>query len=169
MLYIVVMLLFFFDAVLIHLLVCRRSRQEGLFLKNFIAIAGVNLGVCWLVFLWLLHRSAGAPGVWFVPLVWTSTIFYILLIPTYLVFYFSTQQTSPSKKIMLLLCEGDMTRAQLSAKFRDDELITPRIDDLATTGCIRDRNGTYALTFSGLQMARVYALYQAVLGRRKGG
>src|ERR1041385_5697573 len=103
------------------------------------------------------------------PMVWSSTVVYILLIPTYLVFYFSTQQTSPSKQIMMLLSQRDMSLKDLSAHFQDEELITPRIQDLLTTECVTDKNGRYVLTFWGQQMARIYALYQAVLGRKKGG
>jgi hypothetical protein len=171
MLYLFVALFLFFDAVVIHILVCRQSRQEGqLLLKIFFLIAGFNLVLCWAVYLLVFAKYASASfNVWTVPLPWASTAIYLLLIPTYLVFYFSTQQMSPSKKIMILLLGNGMSAKDLQAHFKDEELIVPRITDLLTTGCIVDRNGRYTLTFSGVQMARVYALYQAVLGRKKGG
>jgi hypothetical protein len=169
MLYFVVALFFFFDAVLIHLLVCRQAKKEGLLLKLFIAIAGVNLLVCWVMFYFLLKFTSGSTSLWFTPFIAGSTALYILLIPTYLVFYFSTVQVSPSKKIMLLLNERPMSFQDLNGYFKDDQLIAPRIEELLSTGCLARREGRYALTFSGCQMARLYALYQTVLGRKKGG
>ena len=132
-------------------------------------IAGVNLAVCWVVFNFLFKASHGSSSIWFTPFIFSATVIYILLIPTYLVFYFSTQQMSPSKKIMILLSAKNMSHGDLEAHFKDDEWIAPRIADLITTKCIADKNGVYELTFSGLQMARLYALYQAILGRKKGG
>jgi len=169
MLYLFVALFFFFDAVLIHLLVCRRAKEEGLLLKLFILIAGINLVLCWAVFYFFLHAVQSSGSFWFVPLVWTSTLIYVLLIPSYLVFYFSTQQVSPSKKIMLLLNERDMTVKELGANFKDEDLIVPRLVDLCTTRCMVETNGRYRLTCSGLWTARVYVAYQWILGRKKGG
>ncbi len=170
MLYLFVALFFFFDAVVIHILVCRQSKEEGLFLKVFFLIAGINLAVCWVIYQLVLVKYASAAfNMWTVPLPWASTAIYLLLIPTYLVFYFSTQQMSPSKKIMILLLGDGMSAKDLQAHFKDEELIVPRINDLLITGCMVDRDGRYALTFSGQQMARMYALYQGILGRKKGG
>jgi hypothetical protein len=170
MLYFLVALFFFFDAVVIHILVCRQSKEEGLFLKIFFIIAGVNLMLCWVVYQLVLTKYVSAAfNIWTVQLPWASTAIYLLLIPTYLICYFSTQQTSPSKKIMVLLLGDGMSAKDLQAHFRDEELIMPRISDLLLTGCVVDRNGRYALTFSGQQMARLYALYQIILGRKKGG
>jgi hypothetical protein len=168
MLYLFVALFFFFDAVLIHLLVCRNGKEGGLLLKIFFLIAGVNLVLCWMAF-FALAKFFPFSGIMFMPLVYSSTAMYVLLIPTYLVFYFSTQQMSPSKKIMLLLLNHNLSSIELSEHFTDEEWIMPRLKDLITTKCVVEKNETYALTFSGIQMARVYALYQAVLGRTKGG
>ncbi len=168
MLYILVALFLFFDAVAIHIVVCRNAKEEGLFLKIFFVIALVNLLICWMIFYLFLIKHA-ALSIWFIPLSLTSTVIYLLLIPTYLVFYFSTQQLSPSKKIMLLLLERDQSLAEMQATFKDEDLIMPRIRDLLATKCIVDQQGKYVLTNSGVLMAGVYAFYQGILGRKKGG
>ena len=100
---ILVMFLFFLASVGVHLTVCRKRSQEGLLLKPFIGIAIGNLCVLW-VFFWLSQRYVhfDPTSFWGVPLHAAATLIYVLLIPTYLVFYFSTQQLSPTKKIFLL-------------------------------------------------------------------
>ena len=170
MLYICVAFFFFLDAVVIHLMLCRR-KSEGLFLKLFLVIAFANLILMWIVFWFLAHQFNGAQvNFWAAPLYGTATVIYILLIPTYLVFYFSTQQVSPSKKILLLLAEnGPMSFEELLAKFSDDEFVVPRIKDLMTTMCLIEHEGSYVLTPSGIRMAQVYEIYQRILGRKKGG
>jgi hypothetical protein len=168
MLYILVALFFFLDAVAIHILVCRNAKEEGLFLKIFFVIAGVNLALCWMAY-YLVLIKYDASNIWFVPLSLTSTVLYLLLIPTYLVFYFSTQQSSPSKKIMLLLLEGEKSFKDLQAFFKDEDMIAPRVRDLLATKCIAQEQGRYSLTFSGVQMAYLYTFYQGILGRKKGG
>jgi hypothetical protein len=168
MLYLVVALFFFVEAVFLHLVVCRQAKAEGLLLKKFLSIALLNLSLSWLTFYFIV-KDVHLPGIWSVPLWGSATAIYVLLIPIYLVFYFSTQQMSPSKKVMLLLFERPRSFLELEPFFTDQEMIIPRIQDLLMTGCITDRNGRYLLTPSGVQLAQGYAFYQSLLGRKKGG
>lgn len=165
------MLFFFLEAVFIHLTVCRKRSGEGLLLKSFFAIAFGNLLVLWSS-LWVLHSYMGLDpkSFWGVPLYATSTFIYILLIPTYLVFYFSTEQMSPSKKILLLLSKnGAMSFPELLEHFTDEEFVVPRIEELIGVRFLVEHSGWYILTPAGTQIAKVYGLYQAVFGREKGG
>ena len=168
---ILVMFLFFLASVGVHLTVCRKRSQEGLLLKPFIGIAIGNLCVLW-VFFWLSQRYVhfDPTSFWGVPLHAAATLIYVLLIPTYLVFYFSTQQLSPTKKIFLLLSKnGPMSFNELLAHFSDQEFIFPRLKELIAIQCLIEHSGWYVLTPSGIQMAKVYSFYQLLLGRKKGG
>jgi hypothetical protein len=171
MLDIFVMLFFFLDAVFIHLIVCRKRSQEGLLLKPFIGIALTNLCLLWAAF-WFSYKyvHSDPSSIWSVNLHGCATVIYILLIPTYLVFYFSTQQMSPSKKILLLLSDkGPLSFQELLKHFSDQEFVLPRIKELIGIRCLVEHGGWYVLTPSGAQMANVYKIYQSVLGRTKGG
>ena len=170
MLYILVALFFFLDAVVVHLMICR-NKAEGLFLKLFLSIAFMNLVLAWVVFWFLSHQfNGGREGFLGMPLYGTATVMYVLLIPTYLIFYFSTQQVSPSKKILVLLAQnGSMSFDELLVHFSDKEFFSQRIQDLITTRCVIEHDGWYVLTPAGSRMSMVYQIYQSILGRGKGG
>lgn len=164
-------LFFFLVAVFIHLAICRKKSGEGLLLLPFFGIALSNLVVLWISF-WVARGYFKFDGasIWGVPLVLTSTLIFILLIPTYLVFYFSTQQMSPSKKILLLLAgSGPLSFQELLGHFSDDEFVKPRLKELIGIRWLIEHSGWYVLTPAGTQMAKMYALYQAIFGRAKGG
>ena len=171
MLDILVMFFFFLDAVFMHLIVCRKGFEEGLLLKPFIGIALMNLCFMWAVFWFFRGYGHSDPSsIWNVRLYGCATVIYILLIPTYLVFYFSTQQMSPSKKILVLLAQkGPLSFQELMCHFSDEEFVLPRIKELIGIRCLVEHSGWYVLTPSGMQMANVYKIYQSVLGRKKGG
>ncbi len=164
-------LFFFVEAVFIHLALCRKRSADGLLLLPFFGIAFSNLIVLW-VFFWAArgYFKFDVNSVWGVPLCVTATLIYILLIPTYLVFYFSTQQMSPSKKILLLLARGGpMSFQELLVHFSDDEFVMPRLKELIGVRWLIEHGGWYVLTPMGTQMAKMYTLYQAIFGRTKGG
>lgn len=165
------MLFFFLESVFVHLAVCRKWSKGGLLLKPFFNIALGNLVLLW-AFFWMTghYGQFDSSSLFGVRLYGAATLIYILLIPTYLVFYFSTQQMSPSKKLLLLLSRnGSMSLEELSSHFSDEEFIVPRLKELIGIRCLLEHNGWYVLTPTGIQMAKVYGLYQIVLGRSKGG
>lgn len=168
---ILIMLFFFLDAVIIHLLVCRKHAGKGLLLMPFVGIAFVNLFLMGLVF-WFLGKtsSSGVTSLWSVRLPISAAGIYMLLIPAYLVFYFSTQQMSPTKKILLMLDkQGPLKMSDLSKHFTDEEFILPRIKELIGIQCLVEHNGWYVITPQGSGMANVYGIFQKILGRSKGG
>lgn len=171
MLDLLVMLFFFLDAVFIHLVLCRKHTGEGLLLKPFIGVALVNLCLMGGCFWFFDHYFSSDPvSFWNVRLYASATLIYLLLIPTYLVFYFSTQQMSPTKKILLLLAQNkSMTQDDLLPHFSDEEFVLPRIKELIAIGCMVEHGGWYVLSPTGIQMANVYKMYQSVLGRKMGG
>jgi len=171
MFYLTVMLLFFILSVFIHIVICRNRKLKGLWVKLFCMIAAVNLFLCWGIFL-LLGRSIAlnAASIWGLPLSMTSTFIYILLVPTYTIFYVSTQLNSPSKKVLLLLKKnGAMTFQELLNHFTEEEFIIPRIMDLQKTGCIQCAQRNWRLTPPGLTIAKFLNFYQSILGRQAGG
>ncbi|MBL8012683.1 MAG: hypothetical protein JNN05_02435, partial [Candidatus Omnitrophica bacterium] len=123
MLDILIMLFFFLDAVVIHLIVCRKHRGPGLLLMPFVGIALVNLCLMGVVFWFFGNTFSSEPvSLWNVRMPSSAVGMYILLIPAYLVFYFSTQQMSPTKKILLLLSqEGPLRTSDLLTHFTDQE------------------------------------------------
>jgi hypothetical protein len=170
MFYLLAAMGFFFIAVFIHIQICRAKRsQAGLWVKLFCVIAGFGLGLCWLAFV-AFHHVPHRSGLWALPLELTSSLIYLLLVPSYVVFYVSTQMMSPSKRILMLIDQaGGMELQQLKEAFSDEEFIMPRLRDLEQTGCIAKENGTYKLTPSGLALARFLNCYQILLGRKAGG
>ncbi len=165
------MFFFFFDSIFIHLILCRKHAGEGLLLKPFIGIALFNLCLMWLVF-WVSHPSVPSSNAsfWNVSLYASTTAIYLFLIPAYLVFYFSTQQVSPTKKILLLLAQhGSMTFEELLPHFSDEAFVLPRIKELIDIRCMVEHGGWYVLSPTGIQMAKGYKFYQNILGRQKGG
>ncbi len=160
---------FFLLSAIAHGWFCRRQKQGGLFVKVFCVIAAVNLGLCWLVF--MNYENGRHPSFWDIPLVVSSTVIYVLLVPAYMVFYVSTQLNSPSKTVLLALhAHGEMSEEDLLKYFTDDLYILPRIKDLVLTGCIDiDSKGKYVLSSSGLRIAGFLNAYQIFLGRKAGG
>jgi len=165
------MLLFFSLSVFIHIVICRNRKLQGLWVKLFCVIAVVNLLLCWGIFLWAGRSVAlNAPSIWNLPLSMTSTFIYILLVPTYVIFYISTQLNSPSKKVLLLLKKNNaMSFEELSKHFSEEEFIMPRIKDLQETGCIQCTERHWMLLPPGLTIAQFLNFYQSILGRPAGG
>ena len=171
MFYILVMSFFFIFSVSIHLIFCRHRRSKGLLVKQFCIIAMLNLFFgCVIFFLLGKSMAQDSPSIWNLPLSMTSSFIYILLVPTYMVFYTSTQLNSPSKKILLLLQKnGPMSFEELLKHFTEEEFIMPRVMDLQHTGCIQCAQGHWLLLPPGLSIARFLNIYQRILDRRAGG
>ena len=161
-------LLVFLGAVLVHWVWCRSQRRDCLHIKSFMGIAAAGL-------LALLLRAQGQASAvsretGAAPLWLSAIILYILMVPVYLIFYFGTQVESPSRLLTVLLRErGALTFDDLARIIDNDRLIRPRVDDLLTTGYVREENGCLVLTGAGLRVARWLEFYQRLSGRRWGG
>jgi hypothetical protein len=170
MIYLLINLVFFVLVVVTHIGVCRRYKGKGLLVKAFcvMATAGLLLAVAAAVAIkgQVSHWSL----IWQLPLFVTAMLIYILLVPTYIIFYVSTQLNSPSKEILLLIKkQGSMSREQLAAQMTDDKFIRPRLVDLKQTDYVTYKDSKYRLNPSGIKVARFLNFYQWLLGRELGG
>jgi hypothetical protein len=170
MIYLAAAITFFIISVIIHIRLCRSNVSNQLLAKAFCSIAMVNLVVCAIAFA-VLEKSFPYNGcLWFLPLMWTSLFMYVLLVPVYLVFYVSTELMSPTKKILLYIqTHGHASDEDLSKIFTDEDLIRPRLNDLVSTACVRNKDGLYSLLPAGQQISKALNCYQIILGRGMGG
>lgn len=146
-------------AIMAHLVICRLSPNKALKAKLFVSIAIVGLAA-------VIGLGVGFS----LPLLLTSCLIYILLVPVYLIFYVSTELMSPSKRIMQVIGEqpGISYKALLQA-LEQERFITTRLEELVSSGCVSVREGKYSLTMSGQGIARFLDFYQLALGREVGG
>ncbi len=171
MFYVITTFLIFFSCVALHLTICRRRQKGNLLMKEFARIALCGFLVLVLGGFALIDRWGGvSTSLWLAPLKWTSALMYLLLIPTYIIFYANTELTSPSKQIMVLISQNQsMSFEELLKHFTTQEFIISRLDDLVQTKCMRKENGRYQLTFDGVKIARALRIFQSLLGRPMGG
>ena len=168
--HLIISLGFFFLAAVIHVRICRD--QPGLLIKTFLGLAVAGLaGVCTVFF--SLNRNAVIvphPSLWMIDLSLTATLSYILLIPTYLIFYVNTRLVSPSQKVLMLIKDrGGLSYTELLRHFDDEELIAPRLADLVTSGCVCRQAENYWLSPHGVRIGKFLDVYQKILGRGMGG
>jgi len=161
----------FFAAVMAHIFYCRKSPLAGLHAKAFGIIAIIFLGVYIGIILMVDHSQIlGSQGLWVLPFRITAGVIYILLVPVYLIFYTLTQQTSPSKKILLSISEqGEMTLSDIMAVAEEQDFIAIRLEDLCLSGCVKVVEGRYILSASGQKIATVLNIMEHLLGRGIGG
>ena len=171
MLYIIMSLLLFSAAVILHILFCRMHRGQGLQAKAFVFIA---------IFLFLFYVSVvvctpsmgflDPDSMWGLPFKMTAGLMYLLLVPVYLCFYVLTQLVSPSKRILQAVTDAKVvTLAQMWESVETEKFIPSRLNELKTSGCIEEHQGRFTLTRAGQKIARILDFMQAVLGRDIGG
>lgn len=171
MFYIVLALVLFAALVAAHIFFCRKANRPGLQAKAFgfmaiiflgFYVTGVSVGPCSVMF--------DPQGLWGLPFKITAGIIFFLLVPVYLCFYVLTQLTSPSGKILLAISQrGELSRADILACVQSEDFITSRLNDLCTSGCVRQIEDRYILTAEGRKIAGILNLLQLVLGRDVGG
>ena len=171
MFYVLLALLLFVGSVTAHIFYCRHASQEGLHAKAYLCIAFVFFIIYALAI--LMSRQAGAfqeRSLWGLPFKMTAGVVFILLVPSYLVFYILTQLMSPSKKILLAMARrGALSYADIVACVREEGFIEGRLKDLCASQCVRCDKGRYSLTSSGRKIAAVLNVLQGVFGRDMGG
>ncbi len=149
-------------SVIVHILYCRRLVQRKLHIKAYSYIAFIFLSVYVLGVLILRHEG--------LPFPMTAGVIFVLLIPTYLIFYILTQFISPSQKILSVLAHRQkLSYADIVACVEKEGFITTRLDDLCASGCVVQIKGGYLLSPSGKRIAAVLNLMQHVFGRGIGG
>ncbi len=169
MIYPLLALIVFAMAIILHLYFCRHHPQQGLQAKVFLLISTVGLLMTGLIFL-CLNRTMSPLSWWGMPLLVSSLLMYLLLVPTYLVFYVTTQLMSPSKKILQIVDQAQgASYEQILNRLEQERFIETRLEELEHSGCIKKEHGRFILTGHGLKIARVLGLYQCFLGRDIGG
>jgi len=82
------------------------------------------------------------------------------------------QADSPSFALLLAIneagCQG-LSRGALEARFTDEILVIPRINDLVTGGLVRHTGQQYVSEKKGSILARVHLIYRGLLNLEKGG
>lgn len=156
---------------MLHVLFCRQTRALGLHSKVFIFISVAFFGayvlgsMVVLYWGWIDQNSA-----WGLPLIITSGIVYVLLIPTYLTFYVLTQLMSPSKKILLMLQQKNVLSFDDAIRgIQEENFIGTRMAELRQSGCVVLKDGRYVLSASGVSIATILNVMQVLLGRDAGG
>lgn len=171
MAYMLFSLLLFCASVFFHVLFCRRTSTPGLHARVFIYIALFFLAV-YILGVYLVGQKGPLDPrfLWGMPFKTTAGIIFVLLAPMYLFFYVRTQLTSPSKTTLLCLYQhGSLSYAQILKYIQEEDFINTRLTDLITSGCVRQAEGRYTISPSGLKIAMVLKFMQMLLGRGMGG
>ena len=156
----------FFLSVVFHLAWCRLVRHKELRMPSFCVVVFLVLGV----YLLTTRTTASVLNVWAIPLKLTGTVFYLLLIPVYLIFCFGVSVESPSKRILFLLTQHKtLSYEDFRKEISDETVVIPRLGELVSYGfAVRERE-EYRLTGRGAVVAKVLRFYQALSGRGLGG
>lgn len=174
MLYINLSFLFFCLFVIIHIAWYRIKSEKKLEIQPILIIGGILL----IVYLALLKKLSSLSlfihentfNFWNAPLIITSLVVYLLLIPFYMIFYISAEIESPSMKILLLVKEyGEISYEDLRGRFTDQTLLMPRVKDLISTGYVSYDGRYYSILPAGRRLVRILDIYQRCLGWRMGG
>jgi hypothetical protein len=162
MFYVILALGLFAASVVSHVALCRRLSKHALHAKAFIGLALLFLGIYW--------AAATVIPIRGLPLQLTGACIFILLIPTYLIFYVLTKLVSPSQALLSAAsCPEGASYDDLVSSIQREGFIASRLDDLCISGCTVKKDDTYLLTASGKTVARVLKALGAVLGREMGG
>jgi len=171
MFYVIFALLLYCVSVMIHIFFCRKTTKPGLQAKAYIIIAVILIGVYFAGVYTIGQGNFLDPhSLWGLPLKITSGVVFILLVPTYLMFYALTQLMSPSKKILLTIAsQGNPSYADIMLGLQEEDFIGTRLNDLCACGCVSQIEGRYVLSLSGRKIAAFLNIMQHVLGREMGG
>ncbi|MFA5087878.1 MAG: hypothetical protein WC552_02450 [Candidatus Omnitrophota bacterium] len=163
--------LLFIVSVFLHVFWCRARKAKDLQIRPFLFLA---IGV---ILLYIFLKPAPPDGIGSspmkasnAPVYFSSLMLYVLLIPTYLIFYFGMNVESPSRRILVEVeGAGQMTYEEISAVIDNDLIISPRLNDLLKHGYLTFEGDAYRLTPSGMRVAQILDLYQRITGREMGG
>jgi hypothetical protein len=104
------------------------------------------------------------------PLIGTSVMTYLLLIPLFLMYYFCVYNVSASYKIVDLIQKNDsLSFNEIKSRIPDNSLIIPRLNALIEDNYIRIENDRYYILPIGSKIVRLIKLYGRFLGWKKGG
>lgn len=171
MAYILFAFALFCASVAVHIVYCRRTKTPGLQARPFLVISFFFIAVYAAGVYFTGQGHALSPdSFWGLPFKLASALIFILLVPTYLMFYALTQLMSPSKKILMSIHRrGSLSYKDILAHIEEEDFINTRLNDLCTSGCAVKVNGRYFLTPEGQKIATALDLTQRLLGRGIGG
>lgn len=164
-------LILFGATIIAHLFWCRKFDAGNLMVLPFLCLSLIGFCLLILVGICAAHNSFWQEGaVWRFPLFWTTVVFYVLMIPFYLIFYFGLRVESPTRRIMRLLSEeGAISLKRFSEQMSNDEFLKSRILDLLRHDYLGIENEEYFLTMRGIRIAKMLEIYQKISGRGIGG
>ena len=169
MFHIISSVVFFLVAVMVHILWCRAFPKKDLRMLVFCVIAGIFL-IALAIFQYFFLRQGDAGSLWMIPLPLTALILYLLLVPTYLNFYFLTKVESPTKRLLLFLQKKEKaTYEELSAHMPDQLIIDPRLVDLVHCGFAVMQGEGYRLLPRGHRTAVILKTYEKMVQKEMGG
>jgi hypothetical protein len=79
-----------------------------------------------------------------------------------------TLLVSPSKKILSLLAQGALSKIKIHQSLAVEQFVQSRLADLIASGMVRDE-GRLVLTVEGRVSYSLACLFEALIGRGKGG
>jgi len=104
------------------------------------------------------------------PLIGSSVVLYLLLIPVFLQYYFMAYIESPSGRIMYLIGKsGRMSFEELEELIPENTLIMPRLSSMEENGYIEADKRRYYALLKGERVVQMMKLFQRVFGFEKGG
>lgn len=166
-------LIFFILMIATHFLFCkfRKNRKVDATLISLIALFWLAI---FIIFLILTDRFLTTHDhhltLWNMPLVLTSILIYLSLVPFYFLTHLNTVHQSPSLAILLSFrSRKNLIHKQLIQEWPDEKLITPRLIDLLISRCVSFRKGKYYLLPRGKLIVRITQNYQKLLNLNIGG
>jgi predicted transcriptional regulator len=153
--------LFFFLALSIHAVVWRLRLVKN---KHITVLLGIFLAV----FIAVVFVFKAAPGYEHLRFF----LLYFSLASAYIVSYPAIQADSPSLVIVSKIAKASpegLEKGKLYSIINDDNLVIPRIKDLADSGMVRANGSRYKLTFKGNLFVSVFIFYRKLLNLPKGG
>lgn len=170
MVYLFLSLMFFFSSVAAHVFWCRLRNVRTIAVAAFCRISFVFF-VAYVFFLGLWPGLQGPQaGLWGRPLQITSVVLYVSMVPFYFVFYHMIIINSPTR-LMLDICrkKGSCSYEDLAAAVEQEDFIKSRLTALVCSGVIIQEGTFYRLSRQGVSIAKGLEVYQALVGRSKGG
>ena len=174
MIFLALALFCIFSLVLTHGLGIRlrlfTTKWAALFILAFAWLA-VYFGLAEIAAPWIQHQAQTRPlfgARWLL----SSELLYVLLSFVYFVEFTMVLHESPSMRILreiLSRADGGTTEADLRKLFTDENLIRPRLEDLANGGYAAFDGSHYTLLPNGLRIVRLVRAYRQFLRLGIGG
>ena len=171
MLYLLTAVFCFLISIIMHISWCRLRKDCRLHLLSFFLFNAAGLILSARLGYFICQQEIGPHQTfWFLPLQGSSIVLFVLLVPFYLVFYYSTVLESPSREILFLVKDKPgISDQEIFKRITNDRFVTPRISALLSSGCVFIKDNRYYLKPGIYWMMRVLNIMQNIYGRRISG